>query len=671
MWSTLVYTDPIQNEATKIRFMTNEANETHWVVLRDLLTALRYAKGSISSGLSRVANPIPVSSKRVEYTSYVSADSNKIVPTIIINCSGCHWFLQRSTMGDPAQLRAWLDTNIFSPKEIESARKELAAMQAESTTNQKMTDSQFTNSASCKFNNTVIQVVYVDNAIYFQATDIAEVFDQPNPRLIATRYVDQQDRLTIYRGQRPSTVLSLAGVKQFLNQVQPKTIASQFYRWLKETVVPALEDGRAVPDYTVSETPVAEAINRGTEVQIELEPAETIVKTYQYDQDHELKVLLIGEIAYFFIGNLLGILETSTETINQIVPAIWRSFQTITEQGTRITPDGQERKCNSKYVTGCLSDSGLYTLLEYLRREDVRDWITNIVIPNLRSDGYIPSNPYDLDMTGLSEREMTANDIVDPVIFIRGTGSPDRFVCVYNDVEIPIICNSTGIWFALGPVEQALDFPQYIVRSYPLRAVNFNVVGMSQVKKISNTEQTRKTPWQPYYIEYEGLKSFLAECDKPDSETFYLSLEDIIIPALRKEAGHRKEDDNTMPEDKKIAPTEVNNTDQQVAEESKPDIDVDRLLSDPDAFIRILKAYKATRESKADLIAENEALREYIKANKIKVDFAEALTHNMNSQEAEEFIQKLAENIIESGSQRMKEWISCFLASRKQTSTQE
>ena len=66
------------------------------------------------------------------------------------------------------------------------------------------------------------------------------------------------------------------------------------------------------------------------------------------------------------------------------------------------------------------------------------------------------------------------------------------------------------------------------------------------------------------------------------------------------------------------------------------------------------------------MTAENEALREYIRANKSKVDFAEALAHNLDSDETNKFIRKLAESIVESGSQKLKEWLREILSTHKE-----
>lgn len=659
MWQTKIFSVNNSRYYTNIRYMEKEDGK-HWIVFKDILKALGYAPSSIGSGIKSLAKTIPSQYTQTEYTSYTSIDS-KMTAVIVVDYGGCVCFLARTRMGKPAILKAWLESAIFTQEEI-SVPVEIP----EPAKPQKKTDANTSRAtATWKFDGYSIRMLLLENKMYFYAVDIAKVFGEVNHRSITIKFIQKDQCSTVYYGQRPATILTIEGVVTMLDHVTDTNKVAIFKDWLLKTAIPNYQKGKTISDY-YSPQPKEDKTQQknkpaNNSIMLAFEESIPVTKTLTYrvsdnpnSTEQTIDVVLKAETAYFDVRDLARIFQCTTDKLLEMIPNVWCSYQTIIGTVYYTDSNGQERQQKTKKIGLYTTDSGLRVLLEKTDQTRFRDWILSSVFPELHTEGYIPEDPYDIDTNGLTEKEMKdSTNIYDKY---RGIKTVDEeaglFECVFNDTEIMILAGRQEIWFNLGSVEKALDYPLYIAQSQPLKAINFILVDASYVKKLNMNEDKKGSGWIPYCIEYEGLKAFLAECNKPNAEAFYLFLEEGVIPYIKKQAN-LKEGEKNMTNVKENRTAEPS-----VPEPSaEPEINIEKLLSDPDTFIRMLKAYKAVKDSKDDLSAENEALREYIRANKSKIDFADILASDVNSEEAKKFAKLLAESIIENGSQRLKAWL--------------
>lgn len=657
MWQTKIFNVNSTGCYTSIRYLETKDNK-HWIVLRDIMKALGYASSSINSGIYSLAKTIPEQYRYTEYSRYCSP-TNRIIPVIVLDYSGCVIFLSSTKKGKPSILKAWLENSIFTSEEI-STPVEIP----ESPDPKEHTESNRSRATAVwNFEGYQIRMLMIENQMYFYAVDIAKIFGQVNHRSITIKYLEKEQYSTVYQGQRPTTVLTIEGVLAMLQHITDEKRVFDLREWLLNTAIPAYQKGEPVPDFCPPIEEKEQATDsrneNSTPVLISFEPVVPVVKKMVYqpsssEEATEITIIMIEETAYFTVKSLATALHYKTDELLELIPSIWCSYQTHTDTVSYTRSDGQTGQQTTKYIDRCVTDSGVRCLLEKIDQPQFKEWLLASVLPQLQADGYVPADPYDIDTTGLTEKEMKDNNSIrNEYQDIKTVDIKTKtFECTFNDTIIPIIVNQSCIWFSLSAVEKALEYPLYIAQSQPLKAVNFVVVDTGYVKKLNLKEDKKGSGWMPYCIEYEGLKAFLADCKKPNAEAFYLFLEEGIIPYI-KEQLNLKEAEPEMAEVKEEKKTETS-----VAEKPADlNINIEKLLSDPDTFIRMLKAYKAVKDSKDDLSAENEALREYIRANKSKVDFADILACDVNSEEAKQFAKLLAESIIENGSQRLKAWL--------------
>lgn len=718
MWSVKVFKTN-QNGRTNIniRYIEDDEGRTHLVVLRDLMAVLGYAQSSMDSGLSYIIKPIPPQFRKVECTDYLNPD-HCLTPLVLLDYSGCYWFLHKTKMGNPTYLQKWLEDNIFTEEEINNLTI------IEDTKKPDLRKRENHNNATMwTFDTHLIRVMKIKETLYFYAVDISKIFGEINHRHIIAKYIDPTYSSTIYHGQRPTTLLTIEGVVQLLNHIKDKTKANLLKDWLVNTAIPqyleenkveAFTDPNKTDDLRQDQQAGTSMPQSVPHVDIEFEVCQSAIQELTYpntssnkDSIDNLQVITEGGRIYFTIKSISTLLDIPTQEVVKMTPSIWQQSVLVVQVTKYTDHEGKERTQTAKQGYNCIDDSGLCALLEKLQDDPFKQWIITEVFPKLIKEGYEPSAPYDLDTTGLTEKDMKKEiDIYDKprTINVQDLAS-QRFVCTFNDEDIPILVNKQGIWFALSAIEKALEYPLYLTKSNPLKVIDFSVVNVVSVQKIDLTSIRTNAKWVPYCIEYEGLKNFLAGCSKPNAEAFYLYLEETIIPYIRETLYTYK---NTVSQDVAIKEEETCTTDNKggttmnIKEEGKKvqpigaqtpvledtdvksedvasnptteeepttsaDINVEKLLSDPDTFIRMLKAYKAVKDSKDDLSAENEALQEYIRANKSKIDFADTLTCDVDSEATKKFIKQLAENIIESGSQRLKEWLRDSVQNKKDT----
>lgn len=593
------YTDPLSLQSVPIHYKTDVATSTHYVFLKDILTALGYAYNTIRTGLFTIGRRISDKFKTIEYIELddpACADTSnphvKIKQTILLNYSGCLQLLQQTRFGNTAFMRKWLHENIFTSKES----RKLIKVEDKQEQDKRSKDYLRENDSTIiwKFNDHTIRSLNINNTLYIWAIDVSLIFDYPNPRPIINRYIDSKDRYTIYRGKKPITVLTIQGILDLLNHITKKTLVAHFKDWFLNVALLAYQKGLKVPDFN---NPKVEAGNKILSVirsnkenhssnqktldglQVSIEQYPLVPNIFEY-KENKIRVITLQNVLYFILSDILNVLNLSLDEVKKLVPAYCLSNQLIVDGYTG-------NKAHSKTCVGCLTCIGLMSLLEHTNNQVFQNWFIDTLLPKLvEENDYIPIDFYDMDLHEFNESiDMVSVTMSKDSAFLSIINlDKGLFNCSINDVDIPILVNQTGIWFGLTNIEQALEYPAYVTQGAVLKVIDFSIVDANYVCKIQNLKS--KSRWTPYYIEYEGLKCFLASCEKPNAEELYLCLEEYMIPFV-KDAIHKRQLE--LKEDT----SKLLSTSNDESQQPQPAIDVSTLLANPDLYIKMLTEYKA------------------------------------------------------------------------------